>query len=101
MQLGASLFLPALLKLGSVLSTLSAREATEFLIEKARSRGHGGGDNLSIVIVKLEPLAGQERQRQAFEQQAAAANAGHPVEGDEAQEAASSSAWMASSSSPK
>ena len=43
-------------ELGSVLSTLSAREATEFLIEKARSRGHGGGDNLSIVIVKLEPL---------------------------------------------
>jgi serine/threonine protein phosphatase PrpC len=43
-------------ELGSVLSSLSAREATEFLIEKARSRGHGGGDNLSLVIVKLEPL---------------------------------------------
>lgn len=43
-------------ELGSVLSTLSAREATEFLIEKARSRGHGGGDNLSLVVVKLEPL---------------------------------------------
>lgn len=45
-------------ELGSVLSSLSAREATEFLIEKARSRGHGGGDNLSLVIVKLEPLGG-------------------------------------------
>ena len=43
-------------EIGSVLSTLSAREATEFLIEKARSRGHGGGDNLSLVIVKVEPL---------------------------------------------
>ena len=43
-------------EIGSILSTLSAREATEFLIEKARSRGHGGGDNLSLVIVKLEPL---------------------------------------------
>ena len=43
-------------ELGSILSTLSAREATEFLIEKARSRGHGGGDNLSLVVVKLEPL---------------------------------------------
>ncbi len=43
-------------ELGSVLSTLSAREATEFLIEKARSRGNGTGDNLSLVIVKLEPL---------------------------------------------
>jgi serine/threonine protein phosphatase PrpC len=43
-------------ELGSVLSTLSAREATEFLIEKARSRARGRGDNLSIVVVKLEPL---------------------------------------------
>lgn len=43
-------------ELGSVLSTLTAREATEFLIEKARSRAHGTGDNLSLVIVKLEPL---------------------------------------------
>ncbi len=43
-------------ELGSVLSSLSPREATEFLIEKARSRGRGGGDNLSLVVVKLEPL---------------------------------------------
>jgi PPM family protein phosphatase len=43
-------------ELGSVLSSLSPREATEFLIEKARSRGHGGGDNLSLVVVKMEPL---------------------------------------------
>jgi PPM family protein phosphatase len=43
-------------ELGSVLSSLSPREATEFLIEKARARAHGGGDNLSLVIVKLDPL---------------------------------------------
>ncbi len=43
-------------EIGSVLANLSAREATEFLIEKARSRGQGGGDNLSLVVVKLEPL---------------------------------------------
>ncbi len=43
-------------EMGSVLSMLSAREATEFLIRKARSRSRGGGDNLSLVIVKLEPL---------------------------------------------
>jgi serine/threonine protein phosphatase PrpC len=43
-------------ELGSVLSNLSAREATEFLVSKARSRAKGGGDNLSLVIVKLEPL---------------------------------------------
>lgn len=43
-------------ELGSILASLSAREATEFLIEKARSRARGGGDNLSLVIVKLENL---------------------------------------------
>ena len=43
-------------ELGAALSKLSAREASEFLIEKARSRARGGGDNLSLVIVKLEAL---------------------------------------------
>ena len=43
-------------ELGVALSALSAREATEFLIDKARSRGQGSGDNLSLVVVKLEPL---------------------------------------------
>jgi serine/threonine protein phosphatase PrpC len=43
-------------EIGSVLSTLSAREAAQFLIEKARTRARGGGDNLSIIVVKLEPL---------------------------------------------
>ncbi len=43
-------------EMGSVFASLSAREATEFLITKARSRGRGGGDNLSLVIVKLEAL---------------------------------------------
>lgn len=43
-------------EIGSILSNLSAREAAEFLIEKSRSRAHGGGDNLSLVVVKLEPL---------------------------------------------
>ncbi len=43
-------------ELGAALSSLSPREASEFLIQKARSRGHGGGDNLSLVIVKLESL---------------------------------------------
>lgn len=43
-------------EMGSALASLSPREATEFLIDKARSRADGGGDNLSLVIVKLEPL---------------------------------------------
>jgi PPM family protein phosphatase len=44
-------------EMGSALSMLSPREASEFLIQKARSRANGGGDNLSMAIVKLEELA--------------------------------------------
>lgn len=44
-------------EIGTILAKLSAREATEFLIEKARSRSMGSGDNLSLVVVKLEPLS--------------------------------------------
>ena len=43
-------------EIGGVLAKLSAREATEFLVDKARSRAMGSGDNLSLVVVKLEPL---------------------------------------------
>lgn len=43
-------------ELGSALSVLPPREATEFLIKKARSRSRGAGDNLSLVVVKLEHL---------------------------------------------
>lgn len=43
-------------ELAYVLGSLSPREASEFLIEKARSRGNGGGDNISLAIVKLEHL---------------------------------------------
>ncbi len=45
------------LELGAVLNTLTPREASEFLIEKARSRAKGAGDNLSLAIVKLERLS--------------------------------------------
>lgn len=41
-------------ELGSVLAALPPREASEFLIEKARSRARGSGDNLSLAIVKFE-----------------------------------------------
>jgi len=44
------------LELGSVLVGLSPREASEFLIEKARKRAKGMGDNVSLAILKLEPL---------------------------------------------
>ena len=44
-------------EMGSALSMLSPREATEFLIQKARSRSRGVGDNLSLVVVKFETLS--------------------------------------------
>ncbi len=43
-------------ELGSVLHSLSPRKASEYLITKARSRAMGGGDNLCLVIVKIEAL---------------------------------------------
>jgi len=50
------------IEIGSVLATLSAREASEFLIAKARSRAKGSGDNLSLVIVKFEPQKVADKQ---------------------------------------
>lgn len=43
-------------ELASTVAMLSPREACEFLIQKARTRAHGAGDNLSLVVVKLDPL---------------------------------------------
>ena len=44
-------------ELGTVLDGLSPREASQFLIEKARRRAAGGGDNLSLAILKLDTSA--------------------------------------------
>jgi serine/threonine protein phosphatase PrpC len=43
-------------ELGTVLHSLPPREAAELLVDKARQRAHGGGDNLSLAIVRVEPL---------------------------------------------
>ncbi len=43
-------------EMGSALSMLAPRDACEFLIQKARARAQRSGDNLSLVIVKLEPI---------------------------------------------
>lgn len=43
-------------ELAYVVSSLSPREASEFLIEKARSRAKGGGDNISLAIVRIEDI---------------------------------------------
>jgi serine/threonine protein phosphatase PrpC len=44
-------------ELGATLSALQPREAAELLVSKARQRARGGGDNLSLAIVRVEPLA--------------------------------------------
>lgn len=43
-------------ELGAVLSGMSARDATGFLIEKARSRARGTGDNLSLIVINISEL---------------------------------------------
>lgn len=43
-------------ELGAIVHTLSPREASEMLISKARNRARGGGDNLSLALVKVEEL---------------------------------------------
>jgi serine/threonine protein phosphatase PrpC len=43
-------------ELGAIVNTLSPREASEMLVGKARQRARGGGDNLSLALVRVEPL---------------------------------------------
>lgn len=43
-------------EMGGVLQSLQPREAAELLVSKARQRARGGGDNLSIAIVRVEEL---------------------------------------------
>jgi PPM family protein phosphatase len=43
-------------ELGAILSALPPREAGEMLVTKARQRARGGGDNLSLAIVRVEGL---------------------------------------------
>jgi serine/threonine protein phosphatase PrpC len=42
---------------GAILNALSPREACEMLVSKARQRARGGGDNLSLAIVRIDALS--------------------------------------------
>lgn len=44
-------------EMGAIVNALSPREASEMLISKARQRARGGGDNLSLVLVRVDPLS--------------------------------------------
>jgi serine/threonine protein phosphatase PrpC len=43
-------------ELGAIVHGLPPREASEMLVGKARQRARGGGDNLSLALVRVEPL---------------------------------------------
>lgn len=43
-------------EMGAIVHTLPAREASEMLISKARHRARGGGDNLSLALVRVEAI---------------------------------------------
>ena len=43
-------------ELGAIVHTLPPREASEMLVSKARQRARGSGDNLSLALVRLDPL---------------------------------------------
>ena len=44
-------------ELGAIVHALPPREASEMLVSKARQRARGGGDNLSLALVRVEALA--------------------------------------------
>lgn len=44
-------------ELGAVIYAMPPREASEFLVEKARQRAMGVGDNLSLVMARVDALA--------------------------------------------
>ena len=43
-------------ELGAIVNTLPPRDASEMLVSKARQRARGGGDNLSLALVRVEEL---------------------------------------------
>lgn len=43
-------------EIGAIVHTLPPREASELLISKARQRARGGGDNLSLALVRIDLL---------------------------------------------
>lgn len=43
-------------EMGAIVHTLPPREASEMLISKARQRARGAGDNLSLALVRVDPL---------------------------------------------
>ncbi len=43
-------------EMGAIVHTLSPRDASEMLVSKARQRARGGGDNISLALMRIDPL---------------------------------------------
>ena len=43
-------------ELGAIMNSLPPREASEMMINKARQRARGGGDNLSLAMIRIDSL---------------------------------------------
>ena len=44
-------------ELGAIVHALPPREASEMLVSMARQRARGGGDNLRLALIRVEPLS--------------------------------------------
>lgn len=53
-------------ELGRITHQLPPRQVCEFLVDKARQRAEGHGDNMALIVVKLEPLPAPARSRPAL-----------------------------------
>ncbi|WP_026225014.1 PP2C family protein-serine/threonine phosphatase [Methyloversatilis thermotolerans] len=51
-------------ELGGVLAVYSARESAEILIKRARDRGRPGGDNVSLIVLKLVDVEARQKAEQ-------------------------------------
>jgi PPM family protein phosphatase len=54
-------------EMAQVVAQLPPRDAIEYLIAKARTRARGGGDNLSIALIKLDVLDEPTKKTQKIE----------------------------------
>ncbi len=43
-------------EIGAIVHALPPRDASEMLVNKARQRARGGGDNLSLALLRVDPL---------------------------------------------
>jgi serine/threonine protein phosphatase PrpC len=43
-------------EMGEIVHTLAPREASEMLVNKARARANGAGDNISLALIRVDPL---------------------------------------------